>query len=174
MFQLYFTFLKIGSLMLGGGYSMLPLLVRELVDKKKWTTEEELLNYFSVAQCTPGVIAVNTATFVGYKLKGIWGAILATLGIITVPFALIVLIAVALSSVWEYQLVQNIFAGVRIAVAALIISAVIRLFSKSIKDWFSVLLCVAAFALMVFAGVSPIFIVLGAAIVALVWGRVKP
>ncbi len=174
MLLLYLTFLKIGALMLGGGYSMLPLLVRELVDKRQWATEEELLNYFSVAQCTPGVIAVNTATFVGYKLKKIWGAIVATLGIITVPVVLIILIAAVLSNFWQYPLVQNIFAGVRIAVAALIISAVVRLFKKSIKDWFSVVLCVAAFVLMVVANVSPIFIVLGSAIVALVWGRIRP
>ncbi|MDO4543733.1 MAG: chromate transporter [Clostridia bacterium] len=174
MFELYLTFVKIGSLMIGGGYSMLPLLIRELVDKRGWTSEEELLNYFSVAQCTPGVIAVNTATFIGYKLKKVGGAIVATLGIITVPMVLIVLIATLLNQVWQYPIVNHIFAGIRVAVAALIFSAVIRLVRSSIKDWFSALLCVAAFALMVFGGVSPIFIVLGAVLIALVWGRIRP
>lgn len=152
---------------------MLPLLIRELVDKKQWVTEDELLNYFSVAQCTPGIIAVNTATFIGYKRKKILGAIISTLGIITVPFILILCIAAILSSFWQYQLVQNIFAGVRIAVAALIVSAVIRLFKKTVKDWVSLALCVVAFALML-VNVSPIFIVLGATLIALVWGRIRP
>lgn len=160
--------------MLGGGYSMLPLLIRELVDKKQWVTEEELLNYFSVAQCTPGVIAVNTATFIGQKKGNVWGAIVATLGVISVPFALIIVIAAVLSNFWQYPIVQNIFAGIRIAVAALIITAVVRLVKSSVKDWVSLILCVAAFALMAFANVSAIFIVIGAAIVALVWGRIKP
>lgn len=160
--------------MLGGGYSMLPLLIRELVDKKQWVTEEELLIYFSVAQCTPGVIAVNTATFIGQKKGNVWGAIVATLGVISVPFALIIVIAAVLSNFWQYPIVQNIFAGIRIAVAALIITAVVRLVKSSVKDWVSLILCVAAFALMAFANVSAIFIVIGAAIVALVWGRIKP
>lgn len=173
MFKLYLTFLKIGALMLGGGYSMLPMLVREIVDRRGWATEDELLNYFSVAQCTPGVIAVNTATFIGYKHKKIGGAIVATVGIVTVPMVLIVLIATLLSTVWQYPIVNHIFSGVRIAVSALIFSSVIRLFKKAVKDWFSVLLFLASFILMATADISPIFIVIGAAIAGLAWGRIR-
>lgn len=172
MWDLYLTFLKIGAFMFGG-YSMLPLLQRELVDTKKWVTEDEILNYFSVAQCTPGIIAVNTATFVGYKRHKISGGFVATLGIITVPIILISAIAFLLSAFSHLEIVAHIFAGVRVAVSALIVSAVIRLVRGSVKDLVSLLLCVTSFLLMTLLSVSPVFVVLGAALVGLVWGRLK-
>ena len=94
MLELYISFLKIGAVMFGGGYSMLPLLIRELVDNKHWCTEEEVLVYFSLAQCTPGVIAINSATFVGYKRGKVWGGIIASLGVVTVPVIIITVIVV--------------------------------------------------------------------------------
>ena len=156
-----------------GGYSMLPLLQRELVDQKHWITEDEILNYFSVAQCTPGIIAVNTATFVGYKRGRIWGGIVATLGVITVPVILISAIAYVLTAFSHLEIVSHIFAGVRVAVSALIVSAVIRLMRSSVKDLVSLLLFLASFLLMTLLSVSPVFVVLGAALVGLAWGRIK-
>ena len=152
---------------------MLPLLQRELVDKRKWVTEEEILNYFAIAQCTPGIIAVNTATFVGYKRGKIGGAFLATFGVILVPMILISVIAYILTSFAHYEIVQHIFGGVRIAVSALIVSAVIRLFRGSVNDWMSLLLFLAAFLLMTLLNLSPVFVVLGAALVGIGWGRVR-
>lgn len=173
LLNLYLTFLKIGSLMIGGGYSMLPLLIRELVERKKIVTEDELTDYMAVSQCTPGVIAINTATFIGYRVKKTAGAIIATLGVITVPMILIVCISALLTNFAHIQIVQYIFMGVRIAVCALIAAAVWKLFKKSVTDLPSALLFAAAFLFITIADVSPVFIVLGAAIVGLAWGRSK-
>lgn len=170
--KLYFLFVKIGAMMIGGGYSMLPLLMRELVEKEKLCTEEELLNYFAVAQCTPGVIAVNSATFIGHRVKKIPGAILATLGVVTVPTILILLIAAVLTNFMEYPIVQHVFAGVRLAACALITSAVYRLFKKTIVDLKRAALFLLAFLLVFVADVSTIYVVLGAAVIGLIVGGV--
>ena len=93
LIDLYLTFTKVGSMMFGGGYAMLPILQREIVDNKKWATTEQLTDYYAVGQCTPGVIAVNTATFIGAQQAGIAGGVAATLGVVTVPAILILIIA---------------------------------------------------------------------------------
>ena len=123
LFALFLTFAKIGSITFGGGLTMLPLLTREIVQKKKWATEEELLDYYAVGQCTPGVIAVNTSTFIGYKQKGILGGISATLGVIFPSVVIIVLISKILNKFKESKLVQDIFYGLRPASTGLIIAA---------------------------------------------------
>ena len=171
--ELFLTFAKIGAFMFGGGYAMLPLLERELIEKKGWTTQEDILNYFAIAQCTPGVIAVNTATFVGHKQKGVVGGIVATVGVIFVPMIIILTIALALQAFWGHPLVARIFSGIRIAVAALIISAVIKLFKSSVKNWFGIVLCLLAFCAIAFLDVSPVVVVILAALSGLVYGRVQ-
>ena len=173
LFKLYLMFLKIGSLMIGGGYSMLPLLIRELVERNKIITEDELTDYMAVAQCTPGVIAVNTATFVGYKVKKVIGSVVATLGVITVPTILIMLIAAVLKPLMEYEIVKHIFAGIRLAVCALITASVYKLFKKSVTNITTFALFLLAFLFVAVGGVSPVFIVLGAAITGLAWGGLK-
>ena len=173
LFKLYLMFLKIGSLMIGGGYSMLPLLIRELVERNKIITEDELTDYMAVAQCTPGVIAVNTATFVGYKVKKVIGSVVATLGVITVPTILIILIAAVLKPLMEYEIVEHIFAGIRLAVCALITASVYKLFRKSVTNVTTFVLFLLAFLFVAVGGVSPVFIVLGAAITGLAWGGLK-
>ena len=173
LFKLYVMFLKIGSLMIGGGYSMLPLLIRELVERHRIITEDELTDYMAVAQCTPGVIAVNTATFVGYKVRRVRGAIVATLGVITVPMILIVLIAAVLRGLMQYPIVEHIFAGIRLAVCALITAAVYKLYKKTVKNPTTFILFLLAFLFVTVGGVSPVFVVLGAAIVGLAWGGLK-
>ena len=173
LLKLYLMFLKIGSLMIGGGYSMLPLLIRELVERNRIITEDELTDYMAVAQCTPGVIAVNTATFVGYKVRKLVGSIVATLGVITVPMVLITLIAAVLKPLMQYEIVGHIFAGIRLAVCALITASVYKLFKKSVTNVTTFALFLLAFLFVAVGGVSPVFIVLGVAIVGLAWGGLK-
>lgn len=173
LWKLYLMFLKIGSLMIGGGYSMLPLLIRELVERNKIITEDELTDYMAVAQCTPGVIAINTATFVGYKVRRVIGAIVASLGVITIPLILIILIAAVLKGLAQYPIVGHIFAGIRLAVCALITASVYKLFKKSVTNVTTFALFLLAFVFVAVCGVSPVFIVLGAAIVGLAWGGLK-
>lgn len=171
--DLYFVFFKMGAVLFGGGYSMLPMLIRELVDKRHWTSEEEILDYFAIAQCTPGVIAVNTATFIGNKRKGVLGGAVATLGVITVPTILILLIATVLMRFWSQPAVAHAFNGVRVAVSALIAASVIKLCKSNVKDWVGIAMAVLGFVLIAIAKLSPFFVVLIAAIVGFVLGRVK-
>lgn len=173
LWKLFILYVKIGAMMIGGGYSMLPLLIRELVEKNHLITEDELTDYMAVAQCTPGVIAINTATFVGYKLHRVIGAIVASLGVIMVPMILIIVIAAVLQNFASYPIVQHVFAGIRIAVCALITSAVYKLFKKTVVNQTSFLLFLLAFLFVAVGGVSPVFIVIGAGIVGLAWGWMK-
>lgn len=173
LFNLYLCFLKIGAFLFGGGYSMLPLLIRELSETRNWATEDELLDYFAVAQCTPGVIAINTATFIGYKRKKVPGGIAATLGIVTVPVIVIILVASVLKQFWGSPIVTHAFSGIRVAVAALIVTSVVKLGKKSVHDWISALLCVASFAAIAFMHISPVFVVLAVALAGILYGRVK-
>ena len=132
--ELVVSFFKIGIMTFGGGYAMLPMLQRELVENRKWVTEEEILNYFAIGQCTPGVIAVNTATFVGYKRCKIPGAIFATIGVVLPSMIIITIIAAVLSNFAHIPAVQHAFAGIRIAVSALIVASVIKLIKTNEMD----------------------------------------
>ena len=133
-FDLFLTFAKVGVCTFGGGYAMLPILQREIVEKKSWATEEELADYYAVGQCTPGIIAVNTATFVGTKHKGIKGGIIASLGIVFPSVVIILLIAAFLQNFMYIEWVKHAFGGIRAGVVALILSSVIKLFKSSVKD----------------------------------------
>lgn len=133
--SLFFTFAKIGVCTFGGGYAMLPILQRELVDNKGWATEEELADYYAVGQCTPGVIAVNTATFVGYNRMGWLGGVVATLGVVFPCLVIIMAIAAFLSNFMHLDVVVHAFNGVRAGVVALILSSVLKLLKTSLVDW---------------------------------------
>ena len=133
--DLFFTFSKIGVCTFGGGYAMLPILQRELVDNKGWATEEELADYYAVGQCTPGVIAVNTATFVGYNRMGWLGGVVATLGVVFPCLVIIMAIAAFLSNFMHLDVVVHAFNGVRAGVVALIFSSVLKLLNTSLVDW---------------------------------------
>ncbi len=159
-FELFLTFAKIGGFTFGGGYAMLPIMQRELIEKKKWTTNEELLNYYAVGQCTPGIIAVNVSTFVGYQKKGILGSIFSTLGVITPSVIIIMIIASFLKNFSQYPMVQNAFAGIRIAVCATVFVSIWNLWKKSVKNWTHMIFCVIAFCLSAFTKINPIWIVL--------------
>lgn len=161
LIRLFFAFSKIGAFTFGGGYAMLPMLQREIVENNKWATEEELLDYFAVGQCTPGVIAVNTATFIGFKNKGVLGAIFATLGVITPSIIIITAIAALISNFLDYTIVQHAMAGIRVSVFVLILSAVIKLIKKSVRDLPAIVMFIIILALSVFTDISsPVFIVL--------------
>lgn len=161
LIRLFLAFFKIGAFTFGGGYAMLPMLQREIVEKNKWASEEELLDYFAVGQCTPGVIAVNTATFIGFKNKGISGAVFSTLGVVTPSIIIITIIAALISNFLDYKVVQHAMAGIRVCVFVLILSAVIKLIKKSVRDLPAVILFILILALSVFTDISsPVFIVL--------------
>ena len=159
LLELYWAYLKIGCVNFGGGYAMLPLLERELVTKRGWTTMDELRDYFAIGQCTPGVIALNVSTFIGQKRKGVLGAIAAMLGFLTGPIAIILIIAAFLKNFAELEVVQHAFAGIRVCVCVLIVQAILRLWKSSVVDAFTlVLYAVILFlsALSTFTGLLPV------------------
>ena len=164
LWQLYAAFFKVGLFTFGGGYAMLPMLEKECVDKQGWTTREELLDVFALAQCTPGIIAVNTATFLGKKQGGILGALCATLGVISPSLVIICLIAALLQNFADFPAVQHALAAVRVAVTALIFASVIKMAKTAIRNWLSAVLAVIAFLLVALFGTSPVAIVIGAAL----------
>lgn len=158
--DLFLTFARIGVMTFGGGYAMIPMLERELVDTHGWVSNEELMDYYAIGQCTPGIIAVNTATFVGKKLRGIVGGICATLGVIFPSLVIILLIASVLTNFSEIEAVQYAFAGIRVCVCVLIGNAVIKLYKSAVKD--KAALCIFVFVLVFsfFFDVSPVWFVL--------------
>ena len=156
LLDLYLTFVRIGCVNFGGGYAMLPLLERELVDKRHWTTMDDLRDYFSIGQCTPGIIALNVSTFIGEKKGGVIGALCATGGFLTGPIAIILVIAAFLQNFADLPVVQHAFAGIRVCVCVLIVQAVMRLWKKSVVDKFTLFLYLVIFALNAFSGVLPV------------------
>jgi chromate transporter len=167
-FNLFFLFSKIGLFSIGGGYVMLPMMRRELVEKRNWLSDQELLDYYALSQAVPGIIATNTSTFVGFKRAGFIGAFSATAGMIFPSLVVIIAIAVFFSSMQENIIIQKAFTGIRIAVAALLVITVKDLYEKSIHSVLSGILVFTAFALIVFAGVSPVPVILAGVICALV------
>jgi len=169
LLDLFCAFFRIGLFTFGGGYAMLPLLQREIVEKKKWATEEEMLDYFAVGQCTPGVIAVNTATFVGFKEKKLSGAIFATLGIVSPSLVIITVIAALLSNFAHIAAVQNAFAGIRVAVCVLILNSIVKLWKKSVVDKLTLGVFIAVFlGSVLLSHVSPVVFIVAAAVLGIV------
>lgn len=142
----------------------MPMLQKEVVEKYKWATQQEIMDFYALGQCTPGIIACNTATFVGYQIKGIWGAIAAVLGVATPSLVIITIIAMFLEGFTDIPAVINAFAGIRIAVSALITSSVISLYKTSIIDKITMLIFVTVFVVSVFTSFSPILVVILAGI----------
>lgn len=170
--ELFRSFFLIGLLTFGGGYAMLPMLTKEIVEKHKWATDEELLDYFAIGQCTPGVIAVNTATFIGYRRKGVLGAACATFGVVTPSLIIITAIAAFLSNFMEIEWLAHAFAGIRIAVCALIASSVWKLCKTNINSWLKAGVAVVAFVTVAILKLSPIYVTIAFAVFgALYYGR---
>ena len=163
--QLFTAFFKIGLFTFGGGMSMLPMLQRELVESKKWLTDEEILNYFAIGQCTPGIIAVNVATFCGYKRAGLSGAIVSTVGIVCPSWIVITLIAGSISRFSDIEWIQRAMKGVYVAVAALLARAVFTFGKKIITDFVTAGIAAGAFLAMSVWNISGILIVLAAGII---------
>ena len=161
--DMFVTFARVGVMTFGGGYAMLPILQREVVENKGWATEEELTDYYAVGQCTPGIIAVNTATFIGQKLAGAVGGVVATLGVVFPSLVIITLIAALLTNFAEAAAVQHAFAGIRVCVCVLILNAVVKLWKKTVIDLPTLVIFLAVLALSVFTDLSPVVYVLCAA-----------
>ena len=156
LWELYWAYLKIGFINVGGGYAMLPLLERELVNKKGWTTLAELRDYFAIGQCTPGLIALNVSTFIGQKRKGAAGALAAMAGFLTGPILIILLIAAFLQNLAQLEIIQHAFARIRVCVCVLILQAVMRLWKSSVVDVFTFVLYLIIFSLSAFSGLLPV------------------
>lgn len=173
LWELFYTFAKVGVMTFGGGYAMLPILQREVVEKKGWATDEELTDYFAIGQCTPGVIAVNTATFIGQKNRGVAGGIVATLGVVFPSLIIISALAKVITAYAHLSWVQHAFAGIRVCVCVLIFNAVLKLVKSAMKDaW-----CWGIFGLILVLSfvlaVSPILYVLAAGLAGVVLQAVK-
>ena len=164
LLQLFAAFARVGVMTFGGGYAMIPILEREIVDRHGWATSEELMDYYAVGQCTPGVIAVNTATFVGYSVAGVPGGIIATLGVVFPSLVIITVIAGILTNFADLPAVRSAFAAIRVCVCVLIFNAVLKLWKKAVPDKATLVLFLLVFLLSIFLDISPIvFVVLCAA-----------
>ena len=170
--DLFLTFAKMGAVTFGGGMAMLPILQREVVYLRHWATEEELLDYYAIGQCTPGIIAVNTSTFVGQKQAGIPGGIAATLGMVFPSLVFISIIAGLISNFADIPAVRNAFAGIQVCVCVLIFNATVKLLKKSVIDRRTAVIFSLVLAGSVVVNLSPVWFVLvsacaGAALKAL-------
>jgi chromate transporter len=171
--HLFLTFFKIGAVSFGGGYAALPLLEREIITKRAWATQDTLYDYYAIGQCTPGIILVNVATFVGYTQAGIFGSILATAGIVAPSLVIITVIASFLQNFADIPLVQKAFAGINVAVAALLTKALWDFAKKSDKSVVGLLLFIGAFAAMFFFKVNSAFIIAAGALIGIVLAALK-
>lgn len=171
LFNLFMAFARIGAFTFGGGYAMLPMLQKEVVEKYHWATEDEIMDYFAIGQCTPGIIAVNTATFVGYKTRGIPGAIFATLGMVTPSILIIMVIAACLKNFADLPIVKHAFNGIRACVCVLILNAVTKLAQKSLVDKVCIGICIVVLILSLFTSLSPVLIVVLAGAAGLLFKR---
>lgn len=171
--SLFYSFFKIGTFTIGGGYAMIPVMEDELVRKRQWMSEQEFMDQLALSQSLPGVLAVNMASGVGFRLRGFRGALVAIGGNVLVPIAIILLLAVAFRELRHYPVVEHFFMGVRPAVVALIAAPVFRLAKTARIGWRTCWIPVAAAGLIWLLGVSPVWVVLGAALLGFVYGRVR-
>ena len=167
LLELFITFFKIGAITFGGGMAMLPILDRELVDKRRWTTSEELLDYYAISQSTPGIIAVNVATFIGFKRRKVSGGIASTLGVVTPSVIIISIIASFIANFEQIAWVQKALRGINVAVTALLVYSVIKLAKKTVKKPWQFLFFALSFSLVYFFKVHSVFIIVGAALLGI-------
>jgi chromate transporter len=167
LWELFWTFAKMGVMTFGGGMAMLPILQREVVETKHWATEEELMDYYAIGQCTPGIIAVNTSTFIGQKYGGIPGGIVATLGVVFPSLVIISILAGLITNFSHLAWVKNAFAGIQVCVCVLIFNSVVKLLKKSVVDKPTAAIFLLVLAGGVFLNISPVWFVIGAALVGI-------
>lgn len=166
--EIFFTFAKIGVMTFGGGMTMLPILQREIIDNKGWADEAELMDYYALSQCTPGIIAVNVSTFIGQNLKGIPGGILATLGVIFPSLVIISILAGVITNFSHLEVVRSAFAGIQVCVCVLIFNAVLKLLKKSVIDKRTLTIFLLVLAGGIFLNVSPVWFVILAALAGII------
>ncbi len=171
LWQLFLAFARVGVMTFGGGYAMIPILEREIVDRQGWASSEELMDYYAVGQCTPGVIAVNTATFIGYKVAGSLGGVVATLGVVFPSLVIITVIAGVLTHFADIPAVKSAFAAIRVCVCVLIFNAVLKLWKGAVKDKAGLCLFLLVFLLSIFLDISPVFYVLFCAAAGILFTR---
>lgn len=167
LWTIYMLFFRIGAVTFGGGYAMLPILRREIIENRSWMDEETILDYYALSQGLPGIIAVNVSVFIGYKRKGIAGAAAAALGIVSPCIIIISIIAFLLSSFQDNVYVKHALAGISVCVSALIFDAVISMWKKGVKDWMGIVICLAMLLLSMFTDISPIILVICCALVGI-------
>lgn len=160
LLQIFLTFIKVGGLTFGGGYAMMPILQREVVEKKQWATMDEIMDWYAIGQCLPGIIMVNTSLFVGNKVKGVAGGIAAALGSVFPSLVIITLIASFLTAFSDAAIVVNAFAGIRVCVCVLVVNAVVSLWKKAVIDWKCLAIFLVVCGLTTFTDLSPILFVL--------------
>ena len=160
LWTLFITFAKVGVMTFGGGMAMLPILQREVVQNKGWASDEELTDYFAIGQCTPGIIAVNTATFIGQKQRGVLGGVVATLGMVFPSLVIITALAGLITNFAHVAWVQHAFAGIRVVVCVLIFNAVVKLWKSAVHDVWGALLFAAVLAATLLTSLSPVVYVL--------------
>ena len=171
--ELFLTFAKMGVMTFGGGMAMLPILQREVVEDRHWATEEELVDYYAIGQCTPGIIAVNTATFVGQKRKGALGGIVATLGMVFPSLVIISILAGLITNFSSVTWVQDAFAGIQVCVCVLIFNAVLKLWKSAVKDVWGLLIFLAVLAASLLTSLSPVWYVLAAGVAGVLIQNLK-
>lgn len=171
--RLFLTFAKIGAFTFGGGYAMIPLIRREVALKQKWIEEKDILDILAVSESTPGPFAVNTATFVGQRMAGFWGALCATLGVVMPSFCIIFLLSAVLRRFQEVPMVQYAFWGVRVAVLSLVFSALISMYKQCPKNLFSYILAGAAFLAVTLLGTNAVVVLLACALTGLAAALMK-
>lgn len=166
--DMFLTFFRIGALTFGGGYTVLPMLQKEIVESRGWATEEEVMDYYAVGQCLPGMIAVNTAIMIGYNVRRRPGALVSAVGLVMPSLIIILIVASVLSNFAELAVVQSAFAGIRVAVCALVVNAIWKMAKTGVIDWITVVFCLATFGASAFWGLSPAILVVAAAILGIV------
>ena len=172
-FEIYWKFFKMGAVTFGGGYAMLPILRREVVEKSKWMAEEDILDYYALSQGLPGIISINAGTFIGYHHKKTLGAVAAALGVVSPSIIIITLIAMFLAGFKDNVYVQHALSAISVCVVALILDAVIGMWKKGVKDLWGLAICLIALAVSLFTKLSPVLLVIAAAVAGLVIRGVK-
>ena len=167
--DIFLTFARVGGLTFGGGYAMLPILQKEVVEKRKWVSDADVMDYYAISQCMPGIIAVNTSLFIGNKIKNAKGSVAAALGVVFPSLVIIMLIAAFISSFAHLAFVQNAFAGIRVCVFVLILNAIMKLGKKAVIDWVSIGIFLAVLLLSILTDISPIILVVAAGLLGVIY-----
>ena len=169
LFRLFITFFKIGAFTFGGGYAMIPLIQRETVEKNAWVSEEDILDVVAIAESTPGPIAINSSTFVGYKVKGFWGAFFATFGMVLPSFLMIFFLSFILKQFYEVEAVKYAFFGIRVGVLALVLKALYSMWKSSPKGAFPYFIMLFSFVVVALLNLSVIVAIISSALFGLVY-----